>query len=232
MPTSLADKFPRRPARDRNRAVGIVATLRDALADQPLPSVSEIAETGRDPFEVLISTIISLRTKDEVTFPASARLFRLANTPDKMATLSAAKIAKAIYPAGFYKTKADTIREISKQLRDHHGGRVPDSVDELVAFKGVGRKTATLVVSLGYGVPAVCVDTHVHRISNRLGLIATRNPDESEFALMALLPEDEWIGYNELMVTFGQQICVPISPHCSKCPVRRRCPQLGVDKTR
>ena len=149
-----------------------------------------------------------------------------------MRTLPLRAIERAIYPAGFYKTKARTLRDVARRLRAEYGGRVPNTVEELLTFKGVGRKTATLVVSLGYGRPAICVDTHVHRVSNRLGLIDTRNPDESEFALMELLPEKYWIGYNELLVSFGQQICVPVSPRCSLCPLGRSCPRLGVTRSR
>ena len=193
-----------------------------------MPSVSRIAREHRDPFRVLVSTVISLRTKDEVTEEASRRLFELADTPAAMSKLDLRKIRKAIYPAGFYKTKARTLKDISRRLLQRYDGRVPDTVEELLTFKGVGRKTATLVVSLGYGKDAICVDTHVHRVSNRLGLVATANPTETEFALMEVLPRRYWIGYNELLVRFGQQICKPISPHCSRCPVRTKCPRVGV----
>ena len=172
--------------------------------------------------------MISLRTKDEVTDEASRRLFALADTPASLQELNVRTIQKAIYPAGFYKTKARTLKDISRRLVDQYGGRVPDTVEELLTFKGVGRKTATLVVSLGYGKSAICVDTHVHRVSNRLGLVETSNPTETEFALMDVLPRRYWIGYNELLVRFGQQVCRPISPLCTACAVRRRCPQVGV----
>jgi endonuclease-3 len=199
---------------------------------EPLPSVSKIARQRRDPFRILVSTVISLRTKDEVTDAAARRLFALADTPKELEKLPLRKIEKAIYPAGFYKTKARTLKEIARRLQKENGGRVPDSVDQLLELKGVGRKTATLVVSLGYGKDAICVDTHVHRVSNRLGLVATKNPTETEFALMKVLPKKYWIGYNETLVRFGQQICKPISPHCSTCPIQGICPCIGVGRHR
>jgi endonuclease-3 len=197
-----------------------------------LPAVSKIARRRRDPFRILISTIISLRTKDDVTDDASKRLFAVASTPARLSKTPVRTIEKAIYPAGFYRTKARTIRDISRRLVDEFGGRVPDTVDELLGFKGVGRKTANLVVTLGYGKDGICVDTHVHRISNRLGFIRTKTAEQSEFALMERLPRKYWIGYNELLVRFGQQICTPISPRCSKCPLDGRCPKVGVTRTR
>jgi endonuclease-3 len=214
------------------RVEKLIRAIAKSGAAGPLPSVSKIARNKRDPFRVLISTIISLRTKDDVTDAASKRLFDLADTPQEMSGLHLRKIQKAIYPAGFYKTKANTIRDISRRLVAEYGGRVPDSVDELLRFRGVGRKTATLVVSLGYNKPAICVDTHVHRISNRLGLVETKNPTETEFALMGVIPKRFWIGYNELLVRFGQNVCKPVSPHCSTCPVRQDCPRTGVTRSR
>jgi endonuclease-3 len=209
-----------------------MAAIAHAVGVSPLPSVSRIAGERRDPFRVLVSTVISLRTKDEVTDEASRRLFLLADTPNSLHKMNVRTIQKAIYPAGFYKTKARTLKEISRRLVEQYGGRVPDTVDELLTFKGIGRKTATLVVSLGYGKPAICVDTHVHRVSNRLGLVKTSNPTETEFALMQILPQRYWIGYNGLLVRFGQQVCKPVSPFCTTCPLRRSCPKVGVDAHR
>jgi endonuclease-3 len=163
-----------------------------------------------------------------VTGEASARLFRLAVTPRTMADLPAAMIARTIYPAGFYRTKAATIRGICRTLLDRHDGKVPDTMEDLLALKGVGRKTANLVLTIGFGKPGICVDTHVHRISNRLGIVATKTPEQSEFALRQVLPPRYWIPYNDLLVTFGQNVCKPISPLCSDCPVQHLCPQLGV----
>jgi endonuclease-3 len=225
-------EIPAKRRAERRRTDKLVLTIAGAVGTKPLPSVSKVAREKRDPFRILVSTIISLRTKDQVTDAAARRLFALANSPEELVHLPLRKIEKAIYPAGFYKTKAKTLKEIARKLLRENGGRVPDRVDELLELKGVGRKTATLVVSLGYGKDAICVDTHVHRVSNRLGLVVTKNPTETEFALMEVLPKKYWVGYNELLVRFGQQICKPISPHCSTCPVRRACPRRGVDRHR
>ncbi len=195
-------------------------------------AVSAVAQESRDPFRILISCLISLRTKDEVTAEASARLFRLARTPRAMQDLSAAQIAQAIYPAGFYRTKARTIIEICRTLLEKHNGLVPDELDTLLTLKGVGRKTANLVLTIGYGKPGICVDTHVHRISNRLGIVATKTPEQTELALRQCLPSRYWIPYNHLLVTFGQNVCKPISPVCSTCPVQALCAHIGVGKHR
>lgn len=210
----------------------LIQDLTGALGKAKLPSVSEIARDGRDPYRILISTVLSLRTKDEVTVAASKRLFEQAPDARALSALPVRIIERAIYPAGFYKTKARNIKQIAKDLLNKHGGVVPDSMDELLAFKGVGRKTATLVLSLGYGQDAICVDTHVHRISNRLGLVDTDTPERTEFALMELLPRRHWIGINEALVRFGQQICKPVSPWCSQCSVVRQCPRIGVGRHR
>lgn len=214
------------------RAERLIRAMGSAVGADGLPSVSQIARERRDPFRVLVSTVISLRTKDEVTMEASRRLFRIAPTPKKLRSLPLRAIERAIYPAGFYKTKARNLKEIARRLHSDYDGVVPDSVDQLLGFKGVGRKTATLVVSLGYGKDAICVDTHVHRVSNRLGLVETDHPGETEFALMDILPRKYWIGYNELLVSFGQKVCKPISPHCTDCPVTRSCPRVDVDRHR
>ena len=202
--------------------------LRREVPKWETPVVTLMAETYASPFRVLISCILSLRTQDATTAKASHRLFAVADSPQAMVTLSAKKIAKLIYPVGFYKTKARQIREICKTIIDQHGGRVPDEIDELLKFKGVGRKTANLVVTLGYNKPGICVDTHVHRISNRWGYIKTATPEKTEIALRAKLPKRYWIEYNNLLVNFGQHLCRPISPLCSECPVKKYCPQLGV----
>lgn len=210
-----------RMIRSMGRAVG-----------KSLPAVSRIARRRRDPFRILISTMLSLRTKDEVTAVASKRLFALADTPSKLALVPVRSIEKAIYPVGFYKTKARTVKAVARRLEAEYNGVVPDTVDELLGFKGVGRKTANLVVTLGYGKHGICVDTHVHRVSNRLGLVDTKTPEQTEFALMDVLPRRHWIGYNELLVSFGQAVCTPLSPWCSRCPLEARCPQRGVDRRR
>jgi len=210
----------------------IIHTLRAAVPEMKVPIVTEISQRRRDPFEVLISTILSLRTKDEVTREASRRLFEKARTPEGILRLSEAEIATLIFPVGFYKTKAKTLRQVSSDLIDHYQGRVPDDLDELLKLKGVGRKTANLVITLGYGKPGICVDTHVHRISNRLGYVSTRTPEQTEMALREKLPAQYWIEYNDLLVTWGQNICKPISPLCSKCAIYDCCERVGVTKHR
>jgi endonuclease-3 len=206
----------------------VINILKRTAPEWKKPAVTEIADRGRDPYKVLISTIISLRTKDEVTREASRRLFDRAATPERMIVLSAEDIAQLIFPAGFYRTKADTILDVSRNILDRFGGTVPDTLDELLSLRGVGRKTANLVLTRGYGLPGICVDTHVHRISNRLGYVSTRNPAETEFALREKLPERYWIEYNDLLVAFGQNVCKPISPLCSRCPVHDLCNRVGV----
>ncbi|EDP73363.1 endonuclease III [Hydrogenivirga sp. 128-5-R1-1] len=192
------------------------------------PVVSLMAQQIKDPFKVLISTIISLRTKDEVTAKASKRLFSVAKTPEEISKLSEEKIAELIYPAGFYKNKAKTIKDISKIILEKYNGKVPDTLEKLLKFKGVGRKTANLVLSEGFNKPAICVDIHVHRISNRLGFVKTKTPEKTEFALMEKLPEKYWNKINKLLVGFGQTICKPVSPYCSKCPVENLCKKKNI----
>jgi endonuclease-3 len=205
-----------------------VRILRREVPKWETPVVTLMAETYQSPFRVLISCILSLRTQDATTAKASHRLFAVADSPQAMVELTAKKIEKLIYPVGFYKTKARQIREMCQTIIDRHDGKVPDEIDELLEFKGVGRKTANLVVTLGYHKPGICVDTHVHRISNRWGYIKTATPEKTEFALRAKLPKQYWIEYNNLLVNFGQHLCRPISPMCSNCPVKKYCPQLGV----
>lgn len=180
---------------------------------------------------MLISTIISLRTKDKVTFESSIRLFEKAETAESMVKLEAEEIAELIYPAGFYKTKADNIKKICRLILDE-GGEVPQTQEGLLAYPGVGLKTANLVLSLGWGIPAICVDIHVHRIANRMGWVKTTKPDDSEKALRKILPLKYWIPINELLVLYGQQICTPQSPHCSRCALNQLCPQKNVNKSR
>lgn len=199
---------------------------------QILPSVSIIAEREHDPFRVLIATLISLRTKDEVTLAASQRLFALAGDPHAMACLSEQAIQEAIYPAGFYKTKAKNIRLISLRLIEQYEGRVPDTRQELLALPGVGIKTANLTLNLGYQIDAICVDCHVHQIANRLGWVQTKTPEQTELALQEVMPRRFWIPLNELLVRYGQLICTPVSPFCSKCPQAQRCPKIGVSRSR
>lgn len=196
------------------------------------PVVTQISETRRDPFQVLVATILSLRTKDEVTHPASHRLLARAGTPSELLALPESNIRKLIYPVGFYKSKARVLRDIARDLLERFDGRVPDNVEDLLSFRGVGRKTANLVVTLGYGKPGICVDTHVHRISNRLGYVSTRTPEETEFALREKLPLQYWIPYNDVLVTYGQNVCKPLSPYCSRCAVAPYCLKAGVARHR
>jgi endonuclease-3 len=188
--------------------------------------------SGRNPFLILISCLLSLRTKDKTTREASERLFVLAQTPAEMLKLPLKKIERAIYPVGFYRTKAKSIHGICRRLLDHYGGNVPDSIDELVTLPGVGRKTANLVVTVGYGKPGICVDIHVHRISNRWGYIKTTTPEESEEALRKKLPKQYWITFNDLLVPYGQNLCQPVSPFCSQCKLTAYCDRVGVKKSR
>lgn len=187
---------------------------------------------ARDPFKVLVSCILSLRTKDEVTAKATERLFARAQTPGEMLNLTKDNIEAAIYPVGFYHRKAEQILEISRILIEKYDSRVPDELDELLKFNGVGRKTANIVVTMGYNKPGVAVDTHVHRISNRLGLVATKTPHQTEFALREILPQRYWIIFNDLLVRHGQTICTPISPKCSICPITQYCKRVGVTRSR
>ena len=196
------------------------------------PVVGVVAKASRDPFQILISTVLSLRTKDQTTAEASTRLFRLATTPRAMLAVPRRAIERAIYPVGFYRTKARHIHDICRDLLKRYGGRVPDEIDELLTLKGVGRKTANLVVTLGFRKPGICVDVHVHRISNRWGYIRTKTPAQSEEALRRKLPRPHWIIYNDLLVPFGQNLCTPVSPRCSECKLARYCERVGVKKSR
>lgn len=210
----------------------IVRTLKREVERWDPTAVGQVADDSHDPFRILISCLLSLRTKDEVTGGASARLFRLADTPATMLQLRERTIARLIYPVGFYRTKAKVIRGVCRSLIEEYEGRVPDDIDELLKLKGVGRKTANLVVSVGYGKPGICVDTHVHRISNRWGYVKTRTPEETEQALRRKLPRRYWIVFNDLLVSFGQNVCKPISPLCSRCPVERYCAKVRVTRSR
>lgn len=209
-----------------------IKILRRAAREWRLPYVTEMVQTRRDPFRVLISTMLSLRTKDAVTEIASQRLFALADTPAKMLKLTQRQIEKAIYPVGFYRTKARNIRYVCQQLVDDYHSRVPDEIDELVKLPGVGRKTANLVLTLGYGKLGICVDTHVHRITNRWGYVKTKNPEQTEMALREKLPQAYWIEINDELVALGQNICHPTSPKCSQCPVENFCERVGVTRHR
>ena len=221
----------RRESRKRDWK-SIMTALREVLAQYGLPSVSQIAALNADPFRVLVSTVISLRTKDEVTIHASERLLSLAPDPASLLALDEDAVARLIYPAGFYRTKAKNLVRIAAILMERHGGKVPPDRDILLSFPGVGRKTANLVLNLGFGIDAICVDTHVHRVSNRTGWVTTSTPEETEYALMEILMQEYWIEINELLVRYGQNVCTPVSPRCSLCGITEECERRGVTTSR
>ena len=215
------------------RAIRIIEILRKATKNVEPPAALSILTTyGQNPYLILISCLLSLRTKDSVSLAASHGLFEHAQTPAEMLTVPLKKIEQLIYPTGFYRRKANLLHAVSKDLLERFGGEVPPSFDDLLSIKGVGNKTANLVLGVAFHIPAICVDTHVHRISNRLGFVQTTNPEETEAALKALLPKKYWIEFNHLLVMWGQNICVPISPFCSKCAIAPLCPKLGVNTHR
>jgi len=209
----------------------VVRILKDQNKKFAASAITKVAGE-RDPFLVLISCLLSLRTKDAVTSAASNRLFSMAKTPEGMVGLSTTDIEKAIYPVGFYRRKAMQIREISKTLIEENDSKVPDEIDDLLKLKGVGRKTANIVVTFGFNKPGIAVDTHVHRISNRLGIVLTKTPDQTEFELRRILPEEYWRDFNDLLVVHGQNVCTPISPKCSVCPISGYCGAVGVVRSR
>ena len=210
----------------------VISILQEDTQQWGIPVVTELHRITKSPYKVLISCLMSLRTKDEVTAEASTRLYSLANTPEEMLSLSYDRVVEAIYPVGFYKTKAQQILDISRQLVDNYAGLVPSTIDELLKFKGVGRKTANLVITVGYGLPGICVDTHVHRITNRWEYVKTTSPDKTEMMLRAKLPQKHWLVINDLLVTYGQNLCRPISPMCSKCRLTEYCKRVGVATSR
>jgi endonuclease-3 len=209
-----------------------IAILRETMPRFEQPLVDAMGAEGQTPFHILIATILSLRTKDTLTAVVAPRLFAVADTPAAMLALDEQQIATLIYPVGFYRTKARSIRQVSALLLERHGGAVPQALDELLALPGVGRKTANLVLTAGYGLPGICVDTHVHRICNRWGYVQTRDPEATEMALRAKLPPDYWLEINRLLVALGQNICHPTSPRCSICPVAAYCARVGVLRSR
>ena len=217
---------------DARRVSRVLGVLRREAPKWNAPIVSFIAVQHRDPFRTLISCILSLRTQDATTAAASIRLFEKAHMPDAILALSPKALERLIFPVGFYRTKARVIRGICRDLIDKFHGRVPDEIDELLTLKGVGRKTANLVVTEAYGKPGICVDTHVHRISNRWGLVRTTTPEKTEVALRAVLPARHWLEYNGILVAFGQTICHPTSPWCSRCKIATMCPRIGVAHSR
>jgi endonuclease III len=230
--TTSADGAPLRPARGRVDAV--MRRLGRAVTGFEEPAVEKIAQDQKeDPFQVLIATMLSAQTRDAVTHAASTRLFKVARTPRTLGRLPVKAIERLIYPVSFYRNKAVHVKAACEKLLSRFGGRVPDSMDALLTLPGVGRKTANLVLILAHkSGDNICVDTHVHRISNRLGFVRTRTPDETEQALRRRLPRRHWIGLNDLLVSLGQNICRPTSPHCSQCPVHGFCPRVGVRRAR
>lgn len=209
-----------------------VRILKREIRRWRVPAVGVVAENTRDPFLILVSTLLSLRTRDAVTNAASERLFRLARTPAALSRLKISAIRKAIYPACFYRVKAKTLKDLAKDLLARFGGEVPDTLEGLLGLKGVGRKTANLVLTLGFQKPGICVDIHVHRISNRLGYVRTKNPEETEVALRRKLPKRYWMIWNDLLVPYGQNLCTPLSPWCGRCPLRPLCARRGVGRSR
>ena len=209
----------------------VLRHLRKSIKSWRVPVVTKIS-LQQNPFMVLVSCLLSLRTRDEITDAASKRLFVLASSPKKLLRLDPKQVEKAIYPVAFYRNKTLRLYEISRALIDDNDGKVPDSLDQLLRLKGVGRKTANLTLVLGHNKPGVCVDIHVHRIVNRWGYVQTKSPNETEKALRCKLPKRYWMEINNLLVSFGQNICKPQSPFCSNCVVLEYCEQVGVNRYR
>ncbi len=209
-----------------------IDALQATMPHYPAPLIDGTNANSQTPFRILIATILSLRTKDTLTAVVAPRLFAAADTPQAMLALTEQQIAELIYPVGFYRTKARSIREVCALLLEQYGGEVPADMDALLALPGVGRKTANLVVTMGFGLPGICVDTHVHRITNRWGYIQTKTPEETEWALREQLPPAYWNVINGLLVTLGQNVCHPTSPRCSICPVAAYCARIGVTRSR
>ncbi len=199
--------------------------------DSPRSEFVKYMEDVHDPFLVLISCILSLRTKDETTYPATLRMLKLGRTPEDFASMEEETLSQAIYPVGFYRNKARQIIELSKELVEKYDSKVPSDIDELVKFNGVGRKTANLTLAKGFQIPAICVDVHVHRISNRLGYVSTKTPDETEMELRKKLPKKYWLDINTILVTHGQNICKPQRPLCERCCIAKYCKTFNSSKT-
>ena len=210
----------------------VLNILEDEYIKNGKPIVTEISEKDKDPFKILIGTLLSLRTKDEITKQAANKLFAVADTPQNILKLAKTQIEKLIFPVGFYHRKAKNIKAISEIILKKYACKVPNNLDELLALPGVGRKTANLVFVLGFDKFGICVDTHVHRISNRMGFVKTKSPEETEFALRKKLPKKYWKIYNDYLVSFGQNICKPISPFCSKCKIEKFCSKIGIERNR
>ena len=226
----------------REKINSILTILEEATNELNDPLVTNISKTRKDPFKILIATILSLRTKDETTYKASKALFDVADTPERILSLDKSKLEEIIYPVGFYRRKTETIINICHRLISDYNGEVPSSLDELLKFKGVGRKTANLVITMGFNKPGICVDVHVMRITQRLGIVPYKkiqdgeiifhNADKVELILRKILPKKWWIPINDILVRWGQNICTPISPKCSQCPIKGDCLRIGVKKSR
>ncbi len=210
----------------------VIRTLRHTMPQFPQPLIEGMGDDDQTPFRILIATILSLRTKDTLTAVAAPRLFAVTDTPQTMLALDEEQLVQLIYPVGFYRNKAKAIRQICAILLEQFGGHVPNDLDTLLTLPGVGRKTANLVLTAGFGLPGICVDTHVHRIANRWGYVQTKTPEQTEFALRAKLPPEYWNEINGLLVTLGQNICHPTSPRCCVCPVAAWCARVGVVRKR
>jgi endonuclease-3 len=216
----------------KDRILPILESLRSAVNALNAPVITLLAEKGKDPYKILIATILSLRTQDKTTHGALTRLFEAAPTMDALLFMDDRDIESLIYPVGFYRQKSKLLKQIASILKERYHGNVPSTEEELLSLPGVGKKTAALVLGKGFGIPAVCVDTHVHRISNRLGLVKTKTPEQTQAALMALIPKPSWIEWNDLLVALGQTLCHPTSPKCSVCPIAGLCPRRGVKRSR
>ena len=209
----------------------VVERLKESYASD-VPVVTRIANERHDPFLVLIGCLLSLRTKDETTEKAMERLMERARTPRELLSMPTGEVEKIIYPVGFYKVKSRLIKEVSRTVIEKYHNTVPDTLEELLTIKGVGRKTANILITEGFGLPGIAVDTHVHRISNRLGAVRTKTPDETERVLRDILPQEYWRTYNPLLVTHGRRTCTPLSPWCGRCAVCDLCGRVGVGRSR
>lgn len=217
----------------QERIIKALVLLKEATKSMQKPMTALIIERyGRDPFLIFISCLLSLRARDPVTFKVSQKLFELARTPEELKEIPVALLEKLFYPLGFYRRKAHVVKEVSHELLNRFGGKVPHTIEDLLSIKGVGRKTANLVLAEAFQIPAICVDTHVHRVSNRLGWVQTTHPDETEQELKKIVPREEWINLNHVLVMWGQNVCVPLSPWCSRCVLNPLCPKVGVTKRR
>jgi len=210
----------------------LISVLKENYDKNIAPSVTLISNLTKDPFSIFVSTLISLRTKDQVTIEASKKLFDEVKSFYDIKKIDEEKISQLIYPAGFYKTKAKRLKEIAEVIIREYNGELPSDMDSLLKLPGVGRKTANLVRILGFNLDGICVDTHVHRISNRLGLVKTKKPEETEFKLMESIEKKYWKSLNEYMVSYGQVVCKPISPHCTICELNTQCPKIDVTSRR